>query len=148
MSYALLKFSHLLGMVWLVGNVTATAVWKVFADRTRQASTVAFPQRLVIYTDWSLTGGGIVLMIVSGYGMVVVSGMSLTAMPWLLWGQVLFVVSGAIWLFMLVPMQSAQSRMTASFTEGGAIPEAYWRLSRHWIVWASLPWCRWWPRSI
>lgn len=135
MSYALFKFLHLLGTVLLVGNVTATAVWKVFADRTRQAPTVAFAQRLVTYTDGSLTGGGIVLMIVGGYGLVVVPGMSLTAMPWLLWGQVLFVVSGAIWLFMLVPNQSAQSRMTASFAEGGAIPEAYWRLSRHWIVW-------------
>ena len=61
--------------------------------------------------------------------------MSLTARPWLLWGQILFVVSGAIWLFMLVPIQTAQSRMTASFAESGAIPEAYRRLSRHWIVW-------------
>lgn len=135
MSYALFKFLHLLGTVLLVGNVTATAVWKVFADRTRQASTVAFPQRLVTYTDWSLTGGGIVLMIVGGYGMVVVSGMSLTAMPWLLWGQVLFVVSGAIWLFKLVPIQSKQFRMTASLAEGDTILEAYWRLRRHWIVW-------------
>ena len=61
--------------------------------------------------------------------------MSLTARSWLLWGQVLFVVSGAIWLFMLVPIQSAQSRMTALLAEGGAIPEAFWRPSRHWIVW-------------
>lgn len=60
--------------------------------------------------------------------------MSLTARPWLLWGQILFVVSGAIWLFMLVPIQSAQSRMTALLAESGAIPEAYRRLSRHWIV--------------
>ena len=34
--------------------------------------------------------------------------MSLTARSLLLWGQVLFVVPGAIWLFMLVPLQSAQ----------------------------------------
>ena len=61
--------------------------------------------------------------------------MSLTARSWLLWGQVLFVVSGAIWLFMLVPIQSAQSRMTALLAESDAIPEAYSRLSRHWIVW-------------
>ena len=44
-------------------------------------------------------------------------------------------VPGAIWLFMLVPIQSAQSRMTASFAEDGAILQAYWRLSRHWIIW-------------
>lgn len=135
MSYALFKFLHLLGTVLLVGNVTVTSVWKVFADRTRQGSTVAFAQRLVTYTDWSLTGGGIVLMIVGGYGMVWVTGMSLTTMPWLLWGQVLFVVSGMIWLFVLVPIQSAQSRLAASFANGGVIPEAYWRLSRHWIAW-------------
>ena len=61
--------------------------------------------------------------------------MSLTARPWLLWGQILFVVSGAIWLFMPVPIQSAQSRMTASLAEGDAIPEACKRLCRHWSIW-------------
>jgi uncharacterized membrane protein len=134
-SYAFFKFLHLLGTVLLVGNVTATSVWKVFADRTRQASTVAFAQRLVTYTDWALTGGGIVLMMVGGYGMVLESGMSLIALPWLLWGQVLFVVSGLVWLFILVPIQSAQSRMAVAFADGSTIPAAYWSLSRRWIAW-------------
>jgi uncharacterized membrane protein len=137
-SYAFFKFLHLLGTVLLVGNVTATSVWKVFADRTRQAGTVAFAQRLVTYTDWALTGGGIVLMMVGGYGMVLKAGMpvmSLMALPWLLWGQVLFLASGLVWLFVLVPIQSAQSRMAVAFADGGAIPVAYWSLSRRWIAW-------------
>jgi uncharacterized membrane protein len=140
-SYAFFKFLHLLGTVLLLGNVTATSVWKVFADRTGQASTVAFAQRLVTYTDWALTGGGIVLMIVGGYGMVLESGMpvtSLMALPWLLWGQVLFLASGLVWLFILVPIQSAQSRMAVAFADGSAIPAAYWHLSRRWIAWGVL----------
>ena len=54
--YPVLKFLHVLGVILLVGNVTVTAVWKVFADRTHNAVVVAFGQRLVTITDWFLTG--------------------------------------------------------------------------------------------
>jgi len=105
-------------------------------DRTRQPNTVAFAQRLVTCTDRALTGGGIVLR-VGAYGMALASGMparSLMALPWLLWEQVLFLASGRVWLFVLVPRQSAQSRRAVSFANGSAIPAAYWSLSRRWIV--------------
>ena len=58
--YSAFKFMHLLGVVLLLGNVTASAVWKVFANRTGNAVVVAFSQKLVSYTDWSLTLGGVV----------------------------------------------------------------------------------------
>ena len=49
--YATFKFLHVLGAIILVGNVTVTAVGKVFADRTHDARVVAFGQRLVTITD-------------------------------------------------------------------------------------------------
>jgi uncharacterized membrane protein len=134
-SYAIFKFLHILGAVLLVGNVTVTSVWKVFADRTRDPLTVAYAQRLVTLTDWAFTGSGIVLTMLGGYGMAIVSRMDLLASPWLLWGQVLFAASGCIWLFVLVRIQIAQSRLSARFTRDAPIPEAYWQLGRRWLVW-------------
>ena len=34
MSYEIAKFVHLTGVVMLMGNITVTAIWKYFADRT------------------------------------------------------------------------------------------------------------------
>jgi uncharacterized membrane protein len=136
--YSSLKFLHVLGAVLLIGNVTVTAVWKVFADRTRNAATVAYAQRLVTYTDWAFTGGGILLLMVGGYGMVLHAGLSLTQSRWLLWGQIMFVASGLMWLFILVPIQITQSKMSSTFGTDQLIPDDYWRLARRWITWGVI----------
>ena len=47
MLYSIFKFIHVLGVVVLLGNVTITAFWKVFADRTRNASLIAHAQYAV-----------------------------------------------------------------------------------------------------
>lgn len=126
----------------LVGNVTVTAVWKVFADRTQSPTIVAFAQRLVIYTDWSFTLGGVVLTAAGGYGMAWFARMDVLAAPWLVWGQILFVASGLMWLAFLIPSQTKQSRLACRFDAKTSIPSAYQRLGRQWIGWgvvATIP---------
>lgn len=136
MTYTLFKFLHVLGVVLLIGNVTVTAVWKVFADRTGSASVVAFAQRLVTYTDWAFTLGGVGLLMTGGYGMAVTSHMSLFGATWLGVGQAMFAISGLIWILILIPTQIQQSRHTRTFTAATvAIPDAYRTLSRRWLVW-------------
>lgn len=135
--YVAFKFLHILGVVLLLGNVTASAVWKVFANRTRNPAIVAFAQRLVTYTDWSLTLGGVLLVAVGGYGMAFVGELNLWV-GWLLWGQVLFVVSGLVWLIKLVPLQMAQSRYFARFDAAADVDQAYWALCRDWIFWGAV----------
>jgi uncharacterized membrane protein len=136
--YATFKFLHVLGAIILVGNVTVTAVWKVFADRTHDARVVAFGQRLVTITDWSLTTAGIVLIIVGGYGAALTAGMDLFGARWLVWGQILFAVSGTIWAAILIPAQVRQARAARVFATGGEISEGYRRDSRRWLVWGVL----------
>lgn len=138
MLYATFKFLHVLGAIILVGNVTVTAVWKVFADRTHDPRVVAFGQRLVTITDWSLTAGGIVLIIVGGYGAALTAGMDLLGSKWLVWGQVLFAISGTIWAAILIPAQVRQARAARAFAAGGEIPEGYRKDSRRWLVWGIL----------
>ncbi len=135
MAYEILKFLHITGVVMLVGNVTATAIWKFFADRTGEARIIAFAQKLVTYTDWSLTFWGILLTVGGGYGMAWLAGLDLFGTPWLLWTQVMFVASGAIWAGLLVPAQIRQARLAKGFAGGGEVPEAYWRDARRWLFW-------------
>jgi uncharacterized membrane protein len=140
--YNVFKSLHIMGVVLLLGNVIVTGLWKTLADRTRLAPTVAYAQRLVILTDWIFTGSGIVLILIGGYAMARSAHLSLLHTRWLLWGQVLFGLSALIWMFILLPVQAAQSRLAQRFAAGGDIPLAYWELSRRWLGWgviATLP---------
>ncbi len=133
--YDVCKTLHLVGVVLLLGNVTATSVWKVFADRSGDPRIIAHAQRLVTITDWMLTLSGIVLVIGGGFGAAYVAGMPWVGVPWMEESEGLFVLAGVIWLFVLVPIQIEQARQTRAFSDGGEIPEAYWRNSRRWLIW-------------
>ena len=135
MLYEAAIFIHITGVVMLLGNVTATAIWKFFADRTGNPVVIAFAQRLVTLTDISLTFWGIILMIVGGYGALFVTDISPFAAVWLVYSQICFAVSGVIWLLVLLPLQIRQARAARAFAEGGSIPDSYYRDCRLWIVW-------------
>lgn len=142
MLYLTFKYIHLLGVVMLVGNVTVTAVWKVFADRTGDPRIIAFGQHLVTLTDWSLTLGGILLIAIGGYGSALAIGLNPFVPGWMIWSQVLFVVSGLIWIFILIPAQIRQAHAARTFADGGEVPKTYQRDALLWIIWgiiATLP---------
>lgn len=135
MLYSFLKFLHVLGVVLLIGNVTITAFWKVFADRTGEPSLVAHAQYLVTLTDWIFTLAGIVLILVGGYGMVLTEGIDPFGASWLVWGQLLFLLSGVIWIAVLVPAQVRQATAARTFRAGEDIPASYWKDARQWLIW-------------
>ena len=136
--YDALKFLHITGIIMLMGNITATAIWKFFADRTGDARIIGFAQRLVTITDWSLTFWGIILTIGGGYGAAWIGHYDLIGDGWLLWSQGLFVIAGLIWLGLLVPIQIRQARVAKGFADGGSVPESYVRDSRNWIIWGLI----------
>jgi len=125
-------------VVLFLGNIIVTAVWKALADQTREPRTIAYAQRLVTVTDWIFTLGGVVLILVGGYGMVAVAGLGPLGQKWLIWGQGLFIASAIIWVLLLIPTQIAQARMVRAFAQGGPIPENYWRLGRRWAIWGTI----------
>ena len=138
MLYSFLKSLHLLGVVLLLGNAVVTLVWKMAADRSRNPVLIAFGQRLVTLTDWWFTVGGVSLLMVGGYGAAWVAGLDLLGVAWLIWGQVLLVLSGAIWILVLVPAQIRQSHQAACFAVDGRIPPRFWLDARRWVGWGLL----------
>ncbi len=138
MAYDAFKFLHLLGVVLLIGNVTITAFWKVFADRTGDPRIVAHAQHGVTVSDWLFTVAGIALLTIGGYGMTFAAGIDPFGSSWLIWGQVLFAISGVIWAAILVPVQIRQARQARAFDLAKPLPEPYRRNSRTWIVWGVI----------
>jgi len=135
-SYEIAKFLHITGVVMLMGNITVTAIWKFFADRTQRPEVLAFAQKLVTYTDWSMTVWGVVLLMAGGYFMVVFANWPLTQ-HWLLWSQALFVAAGLIWLLVLVPLQVRQAKLARQFS-GDDVGDEYRQLSRRWLIWGLI----------
>lgn len=133
--YPALKTLHVVGIVILLGNVTITSFWKVMAERDGRPPLVAFAQAQVIATDWLFTLSGIVLTMVGGYGCAWLGDMDLLRDPWLVEGQLLFLVSGLLWLGVLLPLQLRQARAARGFAPGEPVPDRYWRQSRAWLVW-------------
>lgn len=142
MAYETAKFIHILGVIVLVGNVTATAMWKFFADRSGDPGIVGFSQHLVTITDWSLTFWGVILTVVGGYGAAAIGRMNPLSDRWLILGQALFLLSGVLWVAILVPLQIRMARMARRFRNGGSIPDGYRMASRAWLavgIAATLP---------
>jgi len=136
--YAFFKSVHILGLILMAGNVTVTALWKVFADRTNKTQIMAFAQWLVTVTDFSFTLSGGFLMVVGGYGAAFVGHLPLFGTPWLVLGQAMLGVAGAVWLGILVPLQIKQAHWAQDFAIIGEVPAAYRQASRTWLVWGLL----------
>lgn len=132
------KFVHILGVVLLVGNVTVSAVWKVFADLSRQDDVIRFAQRLVTITDWWLTVPGVLLTIVGGVGSAMSTGRPVFQAGWLRTSEVLFTLSGIIWISILVPIQIRQARETRDSTFSFERADGYRRDARRWLVWGII----------
>ncbi len=133
MLYDIAKFLHVTGVAMLMGNITVTAIWKFYADRDGRSEVLGFAQKLVTYTDWSMTVWGVGLLMGSGYFMAFSAGFPLYE-GWLLWSQILFVLAGMIWLLLIVPIQIKQARLAKTFPLNG-VGEDYRALSRRWLVW-------------
>jgi len=104
------------------------------ADRTKQARLVAYAQRQVTLTDIIFTAGGALLILVTGIGNAHLLNMDYWHIRWLAWGLRLFIISGMIWVLILIPIQIKQARIARAFADGCEIPGIYWRLGRFWIV--------------
>jgi len=136
--YAFFKGLHILGLILMVGNVTVTAFWKVFADRTCKTNIMAFAQWLVTVTDFTFTLTGGMLMVLGGYGAAIAGNLPVFGTPWLLYGQLMLGVSGAIWVGVLIPIQIRQAAAARDFAIIGDVPESYRKDSFVWLVWGLI----------
>ena len=138
LNYEEFKMLHILGVLLFLGNIIVTGVWKYQADKSARPEVIAFAQRLVTLTDWVFTFGGVILILIGGFGMAGAGGIDIWTTSWLKLGLGLFIASGAIWAAILIPIQIAQARLARIFENGGDIPERYWRLNRFWYIWGSI----------
>lgn len=142
LEYETLKILHLFGIIMFMGNIIITGWWKVMADKTQDYRVIAFAQRQVTLTDWVFTFGGVIILLVAAFGMVAHMNENVMAevysTRWLKWGYYLLVISGVIWVAILLPVQYAQAKMAHKFAQSGDIPDRYWLYGKIWLVFGIL----------
>jgi len=137
-TYLALKALHILGVTLFLGNIIITGWWKVMADRTGDYRVIAFAQRQVTLTDYVFTFGGVLLILATGIGNAVLHDMDYTQITWLVWGNMLFIASGIIWVVALIPIQIKQAKMAHEFESSQSIPDEYWKLGKQWIIYGTI----------
>ncbi len=137
LDYTVLKIIHMVGIIMFMGNIIITGWWKTMADKTRDPQIIAFAQHQVTVTDWLFTFGGVLLVLTGGFGMVFAMNTDIMGeihdTRWLWWGYHLFLISGVIWVVVLIPLQIVLARMARKFAVTGDIPVLYWTYSRAWL---------------
>jgi len=131
-NYLIAKTFHILGAVIFLGNIVVTALWKILADKTRNPTIIAYSQRLVTFTDFVFTVTGVVLIYITGKFFLSDHFQESGHTSWLNWGEGLFVLSGLLWLLVLIPVQVKQSRLASTFDDIEGVPRSYRKLSTIW----------------
>jgi len=134
--YLTLKLMHVIGATVLFGTGLGIAFFMFMANRTRDPATIAHTARTVVIADAVFIATAVVLQPLTGWGMAVMTGVSLFHF-WMRATLVLYIFVGLCWL----PVVWIQTRMrdlaAAAARDGTALPPRYFS---YYKVWFALGW--------
>lgn len=133
MTYLVLKYLHVIGAVVILGTGAGIAFFMLMAHRSGDATFVARTASIVVSADLVFTATAVVAQPVTGYLLLVETGIPLTE-GWVLASLALYAVAGAFWLpvvWMQVRMRTLAAQAAAA---GTALPATYHRLFRLWFA--------------
>ena len=96
-------FMHIFGAILFMGNIVVTAAWLSMARRSGSGGAVQMATRGVMVTDVMFTLPGTLLLLLNGG--ILGAEVFKAGAPWIFASLGLFVVTGIIWLAVLVPLQ-------------------------------------------
>lgn len=82
----------------------------------------------------TFTLGGVIIISVSDLTKTIIHDIVYLQIKWTVWGWVLFISSGLIWLLVLIPVQIKKAIMSRTFANQKTIPDEYWRICIIWNV--------------
>ena len=134
MLYLSLKALHVVSVVLFLGNIVTGVFWKRHGDRgdlaaRRQALTG------LIASDRAFTIPTVLAIIATGIANALLAHIPILGTPWILWGIILFGVSGAVFAARVGPLQKKLLANVEAGLAGNWNESAYRELSRQWLAW-------------
>ncbi|WP_411728537.1 DUF2269 family protein [Methyloglobulus sp.] len=136
-TYLILKWTHIISSVLLVGTGFGSAFYLYFIHRTRNTQAIAEVSRMVVKADFWFTTPAVVIQPLTGFAMILMAGYPMTQ-NWLLWTYSLYALAGVCWL-PVVWLQLRMSNMaTIALSSDTPLPARYWQYARYW-EWLGYP---------
>jgi uncharacterized membrane protein len=137
--YIALKILHVAAVIIFLGNLVTGILWKIHGDQTNDPAIIRHTIAGLIRADSWFTIPGVVLILIGGFGAAIVGGLPLLGTPWILWGIILFTISGIAYMARVVPLQRQMLTVARSGVESGNFDRNRYRaLSRSWNVWGTI----------
>ena len=145
----MLKIIHILGAVMFLGGIGADLVWMKFAEQTKKPSVLAFASKTVTLSDFLVALPGAGLLILSGVPMILASTevserqffpalLESLQIGWLFVSIVLLNISGAVWLFLILPRQRRMMLISEEHISSESLPSEFFQALRKWYFWGMV----------
>jgi uncharacterized membrane protein len=135
MAYLIWKLLHVIAAIIFIGNITIAPFWKAAADRSKDRLRIADTMKNIIRADRVFTMPSVTVLIVFGFGAQMTFGYPIET-PWILWGLIMVVVSGVVFMTKVVPLQKKMYSLASD--ENKFNWEEYRKLSKQWNIWGSI----------
>jgi len=131
--YLWVKWLHILSSTVLFGTGTGTA-FHMFATHLRgEVTAIAAMTRNTVLADWLFTATAGIVQPATGFLMVYLSGQD-PFESWLVATYILYVLAGLCWLKVVGLQYRMRDLATAAADEGAALPAAYHRAMKLWLI--------------
>ena len=135
MAYLIWKLLHVIAAIIFIGNITIAPFWKAAADRSKDRLRIADTMKNIIRADRVFTMPSVTVLIVFGFGAQMTFGYPIET-PWILWGLIMVIVSGVVFMTKVVPLQKKMYSLASD--ENKFNWEEYRKLSKEWNIWGSI----------
>jgi uncharacterized membrane protein len=136
--YLLAKLLHVVAVIAFLGNITTGIFWHRHAARTKEAKLLAHTMDGIIRSDRVFTVPGVILIIATGVAAAIYGQLPILRTGWIFWTLVLFLVSGAIFMIWVVPLQRRLRAAAQAGVQSGSFDyAAYHALAVRWEVWGA-----------
>ena len=137
--YIALKTLHVIAVILFIGNLVTGILWKIHGDQSTNPLIIRHTLAGLIRADRWFTVPGVVLILIGGIGAAIVGGLPILRTSWILWGIILFTISGIAYMGRIVPLQRQMLKVARSGVETGEFDwDRYRALSRSWNLWGTI----------
>jgi uncharacterized membrane protein len=136
MIYDIWKLLHVIAVIMFLGNITIGAFWKIRADMSTDRLKIAETFKNLIIADKIFTMPSVTALFIFGMGAAMQGNLSLVETPWILWGIIMLIISAAVFMIKIVPLQKEILKLANS--EEKFSWDVYLSLSRKWNIWGTI----------
>lgn len=133
--YILLKLLHILAVVMFMGNIYTGLFWMHRANQTSNVDIIHHTMKTIIVSDKYFTIPGVIIITAGGIAAAATGNLSMFRSGWILYGIILFSLSGIAFGWKVAPLQRKIVNYTARDNQEKFQWDEYKRLFRAWDLW-------------